>query len=234
MDERLRQRYLRQMGFTPWVATVALPGAAPSPLLTLVDDAPALEGDHDSAANVTAESVRSLLETAAPPAVAMPVAPEPPTRPLAPEVPSLRFTLQAHAGAQVHVWVEQGDADAPGLSREELQLLANLLKLFGGQPQAEPRRLVCGPTAGQPMTAAIARPTFDLFQRRLLGRGVSARLLLCASAATVEALFAAPRYQPLVNDQVTILPISTLAEMLADPAGHKATSWQAMKTHGFA
>src|SRR5690554_7116195 len=35
MDERLRQRYLRQMGFTPWVAIEPLPGAAPSPLIEL-------------------------------------------------------------------------------------------------------------------------------------------------------------------------------------------------------
>jgi hypothetical protein len=75
---------------------------------------------------------------------------------------------------------------------------------------------------------------FDLFLRRLLGRNTTAKLLLCASEATVQALFGSERYQPVMREQITILPVSTLTEMLADPAGHKRTSWQAMVTHGFA
>jgi len=33
MNEAQRQSYLKAMGLTPWVARVALPGAAPSPAL---------------------------------------------------------------------------------------------------------------------------------------------------------------------------------------------------------
>ena len=33
MNEAQRQSYLKAMGLTPWVARVALPGAAPSPVL---------------------------------------------------------------------------------------------------------------------------------------------------------------------------------------------------------
>ncbi len=250
MNERLRQRYLKLMGFTPWVAVTALPGAAPSPipaagdgddlddevavttaqaeaapdLSALLADsaagqagAPATEKKADSRATVSASVENTPVKQA-------PVAQE----------PSLTFTLQAHRGSDVHLWVEQQQADAPGLTREELQQLAALLKLFDGSVQSDPKRLICAATAGKPMTADIARPMFDLFLRRLLGRNTTAKLLLCASEATVQALFGSERYQPLLREQITILPVSTLTEMLADPAGHKRTSWQAMVTHGFA
>lgn len=245
MNERLRQRYLKLMGFTPWVAVTALPGAAPSPerdasvddefddteavtaseapaapdLSALLADtgtnqvsAPATEKKADSQVATTASVERTPVEN----------------------TPSLTFTLQAHRGSEIHLWAEQQQPDAPGLTREEQQQLAALLKLFDGTVQSDPKRLVCGATAGKPMTAEVARPMFDLFLRRLLGRNTSARLLLCASEATTQALFGSERYQPVMRDQITILPVSTLSEMLADPAGHKRTSWQAMVTHGFA
>ena len=230
MDERLRQRYLKQMGFTPWVATTPLPGAAPSPVLDVV--APAMD-DDTGAEPETVAALREPLAAPSPPVSPAPIA-APVTPVEEPAGPALRFTLQAHRGTEVHVWVEQQDPEAPGLTREEQQLLGNLLRLFGGMPQADARRLICAPTAGQPMTAELARPTFDLFQRRLLGRGTEARLLLCARATTVEALFGVARYEPVLSDRVTVLPVSSLAEMLADPAGHKAPSWQAMKRHGLA
>lgn len=229
MNERLRQRYLKLMGFTPWVAVTALPGAAPSPQR----DAGVDDDEFDEAAAVTA------TEAPAAPAVEKKADSQPAVttsveRTPVENMPSLTFTLQAHRGREVHLWVEQQQPDAPGLSREEQQQLAALLKLFDGAVQSEPKRLVCGATAGKPMTADVARPMFDLFLRRLLGRNTSAKLLLCASDATIQALFGSERYQPVMRDQITILPVSTLSEMLADPAGHKRTSWQAMVTHGFA
>ena len=255
MNERLRQRYLKLMGFTPWVAVTALPGAAPSPIPDAGGD-----DDFDEEVAVTRAQAEAapdlsalLADTVAnpvaaptmekksdsPAAVAAPVEKSPDQQAPAGQAPneqtrSLTFTLQAHRGSDVHLWVEQQQADAPGLTREEQQQLAALLKLFGGSVQSDPKRLICGATAGKPMTAEIARPMFDLFLRRLLGRNTSGKLLLCASEATVQALFGSERYQPVMREQITILPVSTLTEMLADPAGHKRTSWQAMVTHGFA
>ncbi|MCK5873164.1 MAG: hypothetical protein KAG82_00595 [Alcanivoracaceae bacterium] len=241
MNERLRQRYLKLMGFTPWVAVTALPGAAPSPLR----DAGVVDDELDEVTNVTASpDLSALLADTSAGQVAVPAmekkADNQPAvttsvdRTVVESTQSLTFTLQAHRGSDVHLWVEQQQADAPGLTREEQQQLAALLKLFDGSVQSDPKRLVCGATAGKPMTAEIARPMFDLFLRRLLGRNTSAKLLLCASEATVQALFGSERYQPVMREQITILPVSTLTEMLADPAGHKRTSWQAMVTHGFA
>lgn len=241
MNERLRQRYLKQMGFTPWVAVTALPGAAPSAerYVDIDDD----DSAHQVAAVVAeapvAPDLSVLLADAGAGKVAVPVAAEKADNQSAPflpvpSAPSLNFTLQAHRGSDVHLWVEQQQADAPGLNREEQQQLAALLKLFGGTVQSDPKRLVCSATAGKPMTADIARPMFELFLRRLLGRDTTAKLLLCASDSTVQALFGSDRYQPLLRDQITILPVSTLSEMLSDPAGHKRSSWQAMRDHGFA
>ena len=246
MNERLRQRYLKLMGFTPWVAVTALPGAAPSPLRDAgsdhdIDDEVAATAAEATAApdlsallaDTAASQVAAAktLKKANSPAAA---ASAPMEKTVVEQTWSLTFTLQAHRGSDVHLWVEQQQADAPGLTREEQQQLAALLKLFDGSVQSDPKRLVCGATAGKPMTAEIARPMFDLFLRRLLGRNTSAKLLLCASEATVQALFDSERYQPVMREQITILPVSTLTEMLADPAGHKRTSWQAMVTHGFA
>jgi hypothetical protein len=221
MNERLRQRYLKQMGFTPWVAVTALPGAAPSAERYVDID------DDDSAHQVAAVVAEAPVAAEKADNQSAPVLP-------VPSAPSLNFTLQAHRGSDVHLWVEQQQADAPGLNREEQQQLAALLKLFGGTVQSDPKRLVCSATAGKPMTADIARPMFELFLRRLLGRDTTAKLLLCASDSTVQALFGSDRYQPLLRDQITILPVSTLSEMLSDPAGHKRSSWQAMRDHGFA
>lgn len=252
MEERLRQRYLKQMGFTPWVAAVPLPGAAPSPLLVVEEQSLPEEAEaavvtgtaaatvqSDTAQQVMPEEVAALLKqngdskakVAATPAAVV-------ARPEAsvvsePAAPSLMFTLQAHRGATVHLWAEQHQADAPGLNREELQQLAALLKLFGGTVTSEPKRFFCAPTAGKPMTAQIVRPMFDAFLRGLLGREGEVKLLLCAREETVQALFDSPRYQPLVRGPVTLLPVSSLTEMLADPAAHKVPSWKAMQAHGF-
>jgi hypothetical protein len=246
MNERLRQRYLKLMGFTPWVAVTTLPGAAPSPLRDVGGD----DDELDEVTNVTTSDapavpdLSALLADTSAGQVAVPAmekkADNQPAvttsvdRTVVESTQSLTFTLQAHRGSNVHLWVEQLQADAPGLTREEQQQLSALLKLFDGSVQSDPKRLVCGATAGKPMTAEIARPMFDLFLRRLLGRNTSGKLLLCASDVTVQALFGSERYQPVMREQITILPVSTLSEMLADPAGHKRTSWQAMVTHGFA
>gem|GEM_PF-1967467 len=260
MDERLRQRYLRQMGFTPWVAIEPLPGAAPSPLIELgplvaepaqpaapmpklaLQSVPASSAAADVSVEAEAtmpEEVTALLQEQHKPkarvATAQQLASSAPTASVAvaETTPSLMFTLQAHRGETVHLWAEQQQADAPGLNREEQQQLTALLKLFRGAAQHEPKRFFCAPTAGRPMTAEIVRPMFDLFLRSLLGREAEVKMLLFAREETVQALFDAPRYELVVRGKFTFLPVSSLSEMLSDPAAHKTASWKAMQAHGF-
>lgn len=61
MNERLRQRYLKLMGFTPWVAVTALPGAAPSPLR----DAGVVDDELDEVTNVTASDAPAVPDLSA-------------------------------------------------------------------------------------------------------------------------------------------------------------------------
>ncbi|MFN3713974.1 MAG: hypothetical protein ACK4SX_09970 [Alcanivoracaceae bacterium] len=233
MNELLRQRYLRQMGFTPWVAAEPLPGAAPSVLLEWPETGAARAPVPATieAADPAPVSMPSLTPESLPASAATAAAAEPAGG--LPVTPSLAFTLQAHATGTLQVWTEQQRVDAPSLGRDELQLLTALMKLFNGVPQPEGKRLVCGSTAGQPMTAEVARSMFSVFLRSLLGRDTEVRVLLCVSDDTARALFDAPRYQPVMVGKVQCLPVSSLAEMLADPAQHKRLSWQAMLAHGF-
>lgn len=262
MNEQLRQRYLRQMGLTPWVAIEPLPGAAPSPLLEIEVAQPVavLESSGQEKAaqesSAPAQNMPAQNTATVPQAVADMLQKKPEKRTATSNqladskaasrseaestsatatdtAPSLMFTLQAHRGETIHLWAEQQQPDAPGLNREEQQQLAALLKLFKGTAQHEPKRFFCAPTAGRPMTAEIARPMFDLFLRSLLGREAEVKMLLCVSEDTAQALFDAPRYQPVVRGKYTFLPVSSLTEMLSDPAAHKATSWKAMQDHGF-
>jgi hypothetical protein len=230
MNELLRQRYLKQMGFTPWVAVTPLPGAAPSVQLDWPDSAPIpappLPVREEPSAAMPALVTPVSGVTSKPAPVPLPVVPST-------EQPSLTFTLQAHSAGALQVWTEQQRADAPSLGREELQLLSALMKLFNGTVQPEGKRLVCASTAGQPMTDEIARSMFTVFLRGLLGRDTEARVLLCVREDTTRALFQAPRYQPVMVGKVQCLPVSSLAEMLAEPALHKRRSWQAMLAHGF-
>ena len=48
-----------------------------------------------------------------------------------------------------------------------------------------------------------------------------------------QALFSQPRYQALDLGGRKALVVSSLSEMLEDPATHKKASWQAMQEHGF-
>ncbi|PKM23066.1 MAG: hypothetical protein CVV10_01115 [Gammaproteobacteria bacterium HGW-Gammaproteobacteria-14] len=262
MNELQRQRYLKQMGFTPWVAATPLPGAAPSPLLewparsqpsaTAAQNPPATQEVQPVVAK-PAESAESIGE--APPIDIAALLNSPATASVSESVstdgkPALKaekapgrteeglntglmFTLQAHVAGDLHVWVEQQQADAPSLSRDELFLLNRLLGVLGGTPQADPRRLVCVPGAGQSMTPELARPMFQAFARGVLGKDSQTRLLLCAREATIQALFDGPHYQLWQQGNLTCLPVSALAEMLGDPLQHKRNSWNAMLRHGF-
>ena len=245
MNEALRQRYLKAMGLTPWVATTPLPGAAPSPVLEWEDDsapgpqsqAPQASASPD-AAPVPAAAER--LEREVPVAEVPPVpkaepAPareaDPAPAPVATKGKGLTFTLEAHLGGETWLLCAQEDSQAPGLGRFEAPLMANLLALFQARPQ-RPRRFFC-PLTEQPMVAEEAAQALSAFIAGLCEQAGGSRVLLSLPDALSEALFTQPRYQPFELGGRPALVISSLAEMLAEPAQHKKVSWRAMQAHGF-
>lgn len=154
-------------------------------------------------------------------------APSPPKE----KITGLRFTLEAHLGGTTWLLCAQEDSQAPGLGRFEAPLMASLLALFQGRPQ-RPRRFFC-PLTEQPMPADEAAQALSAFVAGLSEQSGGERVLLCLPEAVAEALFKQPRYQPFELGQLPALVISSLAEMLADPAQHKKASWQAMQAHGY-
>lgn len=237
MDELQRQAYLRAMGFTPWVAGVVLPGAAPTPRLAPPEPAeppPAPAMEHISAAPAPVpaapDAIRPplpLLEGAPASAPAAQTPASRPTTTVAPAGP--RFTLQAFATRNVWLVLEQEQADAPGFGREAQQLAANLLRIWGAE-QAQPRRFLCPPD-GRPMAADQAALALGAFLSGL-GRSGSQRVLLCASEATTT-LILPERFHPVPKGHGLWLAVSSLAEMLAEPAEHKRRTWRAMVEAGF-
>jgi len=125
----------------------------------------------------------------------------------------------------------QEDSQAPGLGRFEAPLMANLLALFQARPQ-RPRRFFC-PLTDQPMPAAEASQALSAFIAGLCEQAGGERVLLCLPDSLCDALFQQPRYQPFQLGGRPALVVSSLAEMLAEPAEHKKASWQAMQANGF-
>lgn len=248
MNEAQRQSYLTAMGLTPWVARTPLPGAAPSPWLDWDEEQDAVPAQTPGA-NVdtvaaaaetvsttpeTAESTPSLKETLDTPQQTRAAAPAAePQAPIA--TPSkgkgLVFTLEAHLGTGTWLLCAQEDSQAPGLGRFEAPLMASLLALFQGRP-GRPRRFFC-PLTDQPMQAAEAAQALSAFISGLCDQAGGERVLLALPEALNEALFDQPRYQPFEIAGHPALVISSLSEMLEDPASHKKVSWQAMQRHGF-
>ncbi len=253
MNEASRQSYLKAMGLTPWVAHTPLPGAAPSPWLDWdeeQDAAPtpgsaAAQDTNVAVAAVQPETVTAIPETAestpslkatleTPQQTSAPVVPAAePQAPIA--TPSkgkgLVFTLEAHLGTGTWLLCAQEDSQAPGLGRFEAPLMASLLALFQGRP-GRPRRFFC-PLTDQPMQAAEAAQALSAFISGLCDQAGGERVLLALPEALNEALFDQPRYQPFEIAGHPALVISSLSEMLEDPASHKKVSWQAMQRHGF-
>lgn len=247
MDELHRQAYLRAMGFTPWVAGAALPGAAPSPRLAAPappepaemaasamramsaaaspENAPVPAGAAADAGRLSLPSLEKALEGGQAPAPQAP-APRPPTASVA---QGPRFTLQAFATPNVWVVLEQEQADAPGFGREAQQLAANLLRVWHVGP-GQPRRFLCPPD-GRPMAADQAALALGAFLGGL-GRSGTQRILLCASEATA-ALILPARFRAVPQGHGLWLAVSSLAEMLAEPAEHKRRTWRAMVEAGF-
>jgi len=242
MNEAQRQHYLKALGLTPWVARAPLPGAATSPLLDWED-----EEEQPAASPAPAQDAPAPAspQTAVPVASEAPVqeAPQSPPAPKAttdtPEPPApavargkgLTFTLEAHLGGDTWLLCAQEDSQAPGLGRFEAPLMANLLALFQARPQ-RPRRFFC-PLTDQPMPAEEAAQALSAFIAGLCEQAGGERVLLCLPEALSEALFDQPRYQPFELGGRPALVVSSLAEMLAEPAQHKKASWHAMQTNGF-
>ena len=234
MNELQRQSYLKAMGFTPWVAATPLPGAAPSPEIEMpapsqVQAAPA--GDPVAEINARLSVPTGMKETrpeqpaekgqagskAAPMATSMTTGPA--------------LTLLAYPVGELWLMVQQGRADAPGLSRDEQALLANLLRLWKVGPSENPRRLTNPPRGG------FGRDEFAELLAGFVGalKGLGARQVLCCVEEDVASMLrAGGRYRIFEQAGLRCLAVSSLAEMLADPPQHKRASWRAMQEAGFA
>lgn len=248
MNEAQRQRYLKAMGLTPWVARSALPGAAPSPELDWeqeTDGAPAQvatgtpvaspqrpAGYQDPSARRTPDAGNVTGEPAGPtPATPGKPAPERAAPDPAVAGDALIFTLESHLAGDTWVVFQQEEAQAPGLGRYTGALAAALLAVFEATP-SRPRRFYC-PLTEQPMGAEQAVEALQAFLGGLVRRGGGRRVLLCLEEPLAGALFEGERYQPFPLGDLTALVVSSLSEMLADPPRHKRRSWQAMQAGGF-
>ncbi|MED5238848.1 MAG: hypothetical protein VX379_04655 [Pseudomonadota bacterium] len=254
MNEAQRQSYLKAMGLTPWVAHTPLPGAAPSPWLDWdeEEDTPPTPGSG-ATQNGNDRGAAPAPETVSPPRETTESAPslkatlETPQQNRTPEVvpaaepeaqvaapgkgKGLVFTLEAHLGTGTWLLCAQEDSQAPGLGRFEAPLMASLLALFQGRP-GRPRRFFC-PLTDQPMQAAEAAQALSAFISGLCDQAGGERVLMALPEALNEALFDQPRYRPFEIAGHPALVISSLSEMLDDPATHKKASWQAMQANGF-
>lgn len=254
MKEAQRQRYLKALGLTPWVARRALPGAAASPLLDWEEETEGLPAQVAVGTPVAApqrpapaarepasmpdEPPRAPVEVPrapnqAPRAPVAPAAEAPAKREAAPVAAgaALTFTLEAHLAGDAWVVFQQEDPQAPGLGRHTGALAGALLAVFGATP-ARPRRFYC-PLTDEPMDAGQARQALEAFFSGLARQNGGARVLLCLDETLTRGLFEIGRYRPFNLNKLEALAISTLAEMLEDPARHKGDSWRAMREQGF-
>lgn len=242
MKEAQRQRYLKALGLTPWVARMPLPGAAPSPMLEwhaetegvaaqVAVGTPAAATQRPPPAVPRAPGPDPAMPSSAAPAADTPVADPRRDAAAASGGDALTFTLEARLAGDTWVVFQQEDPQAPGLGRQTGALAASLLTVFGARP-ARPRRFYC-PLTDTPMDAAQARQALGAFFGGLTRQSGGARVLLCLDQALTRSLFQVQRYRPFSLDNMDALAISTPAEMIADPARHKGDSWRAMHGEGF-
>ncbi|AFT71710.1 hypothetical protein B5T_03443 [Alloalcanivorax dieselolei B5] len=246
MNEPQRQSYLKALGLTPWVARVVLPGAAPSPELAPPEPPPAPEAAPASteAPRVAVEtetpkappSLSSELERTPPPAP-RPVAREPATPVQAAAQPvaadqALVFTLEAHLAGETWLLFQQSDAKAPGLGRHDGALAASLLAVFAAVP-SRPRRFYCPLTDDQPMDPNAASQALTAFVAGLARLDGGQRALFCLNETLAKQVLGTERYQEFKLGEMGALVVSSLDEMLSEPARHKKRSWQAMVESGF-
>ena len=249
MSEALRQQYLKRMGFTPWVARRALPGAAPSPVSEEVEagaPAPAPAAVSATPANnaaaapsLSAHLASTVADKAEPP-------PEPAAKDAVPATPRqaeqpdivasvsgavdgepVVFGLEVHRVGSTWLLAAQDDPYAPGLGRFEAPLMTNLLKAIG-RADPTPRRFYC-PLTETPMFKAEAIEALQGFVNGLVNQTNATHLLFLLPESLAEQLLAQPRYQVGEFCQCPTLVVSSLAEMLDAPAVHKRRTWHAIQ-----
>ena len=262
MNEAQRQSYLKAMGLTPWVARVALPGAAPSPALDWSEEE--LANAPASAGPAVDVAVPSREPESAPVDAPLAAAESSPAE-HAPEASAADALAKAPSARSVAPAQEQAKEEAPAPAKAKVKGLTFTLEAhLGGttwllcaqedsqapglgrfeaplranllalfQGRAQrPRRFFC-PLTEQPMPAHEAAQALSAFVAGLSEQSGGERVLLCLPETVAEALFEQPRYQPFELGRLPALVISSLAEMLADPVQHKKASWQAMQAHGY-
>lgn len=227
MTELTRQSWLKAMGFTAWVAQRPLPGAAASPQLEWPEEAEPVEPQQRESMRDMTSALRGedkpLL--AEPRADRVPVEKPPVSR--APR--SAPLTLLAYPAGDLWLLVQPARADAPEPGREEQRLLASLLRLWGCKPQ-RPRRFANPPgNFDQQQTAEAVRAFIGA-----LGQHGARRLLCCVDEQLAAMLGEGGRYRPASVAGLNCLPVSSLAEMLAEPLRHKRSTWLALQEAGFA
>lgn len=222
--ETIRQVWLNAMGLTPWVAHTPLAGAAPSPVIlqTITSaerEAPAAPANiaMSHAATPQAGASAPMPQPVMPPAAAVQRST---VQPLAKPAAEVAPRLVVRRIEQTLLVAEQQDPQAPEPNRDEQQLLASLVLVFGKTA----RELVFISAE----TAAASRETLTGFAGGMAVQGCT-RILFCLSERGCRYLLdRQPRFQPFQLSGLTCVVVSSLAEMLTDPDTHKRQSWQAM------
>lgn len=236
MNELRRQAWLKQMGFTPWVALRPLPHAAVAPRLAWPEPVAVADGEPAVAAAVVPSPASSATRAGVPRREADRAVPSsgvtdaaPAPTPAAGDEPGLRCTFQACQAGAIWVVAAQGEADLPDFTPPEQQLFRALVQALRARPGRVRRfEWPLAPAAGD---AAEAPLWFQGCLEMIAGPG--GRVLLCAPEALVTTLLGVDRYREQAVAGARLLAVSSLTEMLQDPVEHKRRSWQAMVRAGF-
>lgn len=242
-QEQLRQRYLKQMGYTPWVLARAVPDVPQLPEIAWATPAAAetvapSPSPSPAPAPVDTQAMLAALRQDAPAAPApetavASAAPVPAETPAADVERVADIALLAFQAGHCWLVVEQEDPLAPELSREGFQLVSGILKVVGGAQPGEPRRWQAGTGLGFDLPLHVARRSLELFLQGLC-RHQLLPVVLLASSSTQSLLEPVHRYTLQEQGKIKLLALSSVQEMLADAEQHKRPSWQAMLQAGVA
>lgn len=221
-NEQQRQVWLDALGLTPWVASCHVITAPEANFLTLPSNKPAQE-TLATTSPVTPKV--TVVDTAPLPSSRLTAAPEKieQSQAKAPDY-ALPKPVVCLVGNTLLI-AEQADSGAPDLGREEQQLLHSLLHIFGDQHKRFP--FIC------PISAKDARAAFTTFIEAL-AKNQCQKVLLCLSDNGIKHLFGElTRYSVIKQNGVSLLAVSSFADMLNNPIEHKRKSWLAMQEAGF-
>lgn len=232
MNEQQRQIWIRTLGFTPWVASQSLPGAAPSPVLEVTTTAQI--SPEESPTREVGKALNKTLKTQKEPArydrsktVEQPAETD---RSGSAAVPALRFTLYAYDMGSLWLIVQQQQADNPEFSREEKAKLQQLMRVWG-EPQGKRRSLILSEKTLRPLNSQNVRETVYNFMSVLKRK--HDRFLFSASESFNRVLHDQPRFQLTRDQECQWLVISALYELIAQPQEHRVQSWEAMRKAKF-